>query len=118
MSDELERAEANLRSAEAELHKAEEEEVAAVRKIETAVEEIKAAEERHEIHFTVDGEPHETDRRELTPDEIIRKFGERDPPRTISFRSSAVKRRVTRERATYQSRCITGCGFKSSVQVR
>ena len=30
MSDELERAEANLRSAEAELHKAEEEEVAAV----------------------------------------------------------------------------------------
>ena len=79
MSDELERAEAHLRSAEAELYKAEEEEAAAVRKIETAVEEIKAAEERHEIHFTVDGEPHETDQRELTPDEIIHKFGERDP---------------------------------------
>jgi Tfp pilus assembly protein PilX len=79
MSNELERAEAHLRSAEAELHQAEQEEVAAVQKIEAAVEEIKAAEERCEIHFTVDGEPHETDQRELAPDEIIRKFGERDP---------------------------------------
>lgn len=79
MSEELKRAEAQLRSAEAELHKAEEEEVAAVRKIEAAVEEIKAAEERCEIHFTVDGEPCETDKRELTPDEIIRRFGQRDP---------------------------------------
>src|ERR1017187_9546616 len=79
MSNELERAEANLRSAEAELNEAEQEEVAAVQKIEAAVEEIKAAEERSEIHFTVDGEPHETDRRELTPDEVIRKFGDRDP---------------------------------------
>ena len=79
MSEELERAEAHLRSAEAELNKAEQEEAAAVRKIEAAVEEIKEAEERHEIHFLVDGEPHETDRQELTPDEIICKFGERDP---------------------------------------
>jgi len=67
MSNELERAEANLRSAEAELHKAEQEEAAAVQKIEAAVEEIKVAEEHREIHFTVDGEPHETDQRELTP---------------------------------------------------
>ena len=79
MSDELERAEAQLRSAEVELHRAEEEEATATRKIEDAVEEIKAAEERREIHFTVDGEPCETEKRELTPDEIIRRFGERDP---------------------------------------
>ena len=79
MNEELERAEAHLQSAETELHKAEQEEAAAVRKIETAVEEIKEAEEHREIHFTVDGEPHKTDKRELTPDEIIRKYGERDP---------------------------------------
>jgi len=35
--------------------------------------------EREEIHFFVDGEPYETDRREWTPNEIIRKFGEKDP---------------------------------------
>jgi chromosome segregation ATPase len=79
MNNELERAEANLRGAEAELYKAEEEEEAAVRRIEASVEEIKIAEEHCEIHFTVDGEPHETDKQELTPDEIIRKFGKRDP---------------------------------------
>jgi len=79
MSDELERAEAHLHSAEAELHKAEHEEAVAVRKIEAAFEEIKEAEEHRVIHFTVDGEPHKTDKRELTPDEIIRKYGERDP---------------------------------------
>jgi len=79
MNDELERAEAHLRSAEAELQKAEQEEAAAVRKIEAAVEEIKEAEEHREIHFAVDGEPHKTDKRDLTPDEIIRKYGERDP---------------------------------------
>jgi len=32
----------------------------------------------HEIHFTVDGEPLETRDRELTPNEILRKFG-KDP---------------------------------------
>jgi hypothetical protein len=35
--------------------------------------------ERKEIHFFVDGEPYETDRPEWTPNEIIRKFGEKDP---------------------------------------
>jgi hypothetical protein len=33
----------------------------------------------HEIHFFVDGEPHESDQREWTPNGIIRKFGEKDP---------------------------------------
>jgi len=30
----------------------------------------------HEIRFFVDGEPHESDQREWTPNGIIRKFGE------------------------------------------
>jgi hypothetical protein len=33
----------------------------------------------HEIHFTVDGEPYETTQRELTPNEIIRRFAQKDP---------------------------------------
>ncbi len=33
----------------------------------------------HEIHFTVDGEPYETEKQEMTPDEIIREFGGKDP---------------------------------------
>jgi len=33
----------------------------------------------HEIHFTVDGERYETRRRELTPNEILRKFAAKDP---------------------------------------
>lgn len=33
----------------------------------------------HEIHFFVDGEPHETDQRDWTPNQIIREFGEKDP---------------------------------------
>jgi hypothetical protein len=32
----------------------------------------------HEIHFFLDGEPHETHRQELTPNEIIKEFGHRD----------------------------------------
>lgn len=33
----------------------------------------------HEIHFFVDGEPHETERSAWTPNAIIRQFGEKDP---------------------------------------
>jgi hypothetical protein len=33
----------------------------------------------HVIHFSVDGEPHETVERELTPNEILKKFAEKDP---------------------------------------
>jgi hypothetical protein len=33
----------------------------------------------HEIHFSVDGEPFETDRRDWTPNEIIKTFGDKDP---------------------------------------
>lgn len=33
----------------------------------------------HEIHFFVDGEPAETEKQELTPNEIIEEFGHKDP---------------------------------------
>jgi len=33
----------------------------------------------HEIHFSVDGERYETRERELTPNEIIRRFAQKDP---------------------------------------
>lgn len=32
-----------------------------------------------ELHFSVDGERYETRERELTPNEIVRQFAERDP---------------------------------------
>lgn len=34
---------------------------------------------RHVIHFTVDGEPYETTEQRQTPDEIIQKYGGKDP---------------------------------------
>lgn len=42
---------------------------------------LKAAEshQHHIIHFMVDGEPEETERREITPNVIIREFGLKDP---------------------------------------
>jgi hypothetical protein len=33
----------------------------------------------HEIHFFVDGERFDTDRRDWTPNEIIKRFGNKDP---------------------------------------
>jgi hypothetical protein len=33
----------------------------------------------HEIRFTVDGEPYETTERELTPNEILKRFAGKDP---------------------------------------
>jgi len=33
----------------------------------------------HKIHFTVDGEPYETRERELTPNEILKRFAHKDP---------------------------------------
>ncbi len=34
---------------------------------------------RHEIHIEVDGEPYETQREEMTPNDIIREFAQKDP---------------------------------------
>ena len=36
-------------------------------------------EHHHEIHFFVDGEPAETEKQELTPNEIIKELGRKDP---------------------------------------
>jgi selenocysteine lyase/cysteine desulfurase len=73
MSNELERAEENLHRAEEKLHKAEAEEAEAIHEIDAAEAEIEK--ELHIIHFTVDGEPCETRRHELTPNEIIVEYG-------------------------------------------
>lgn len=78
-NQELRQAVEHLHVAEAELHKAEAQEAAAIHQIEVATEEIERAEHIRVIHFTVDGEPSETRKHELTPDEIIRVFGGRDP---------------------------------------
>jgi len=78
--DEIRQAEADLKKAEAELEKAETEETAALKHVEEAVEELKEAEHHsHEIHFSVDGEDCVTDLRVLTPNQIIRDFGKKDP---------------------------------------
>ncbi|MGA8907876.1 MAG: hypothetical protein WB524_09675 [Acidobacteriaceae bacterium] len=85
--DEVKQAEAHLHRAEAALEHAQRDEQAAqaaeqtaMHDIEQAVEELGAAEHHpREIHFTVDGEECETTKRELTPNEIIREFGKKDP---------------------------------------
>ncbi len=76
----IEQAEAHLRKAETDLKAAEAAEEAAEHEIKEALQELKEAEDHHhEIHFTVDGEPCETKRHEMTPDEIIREYGGKDP---------------------------------------
>jgi len=78
--EELQQAEAHLKRAEAELETAKGEERAALTDIEQAVEEIQEVEHyAHEIHFSVDGEPFETTKHELTPNQIIKQYGEKDP---------------------------------------
>jgi hypothetical protein len=74
---EVVQAEANLRRAEADLTVAREAEKAAEEEIAGAIHDIRDAEmdRRHEIHFEVDGEPCETSKRQLTPNEIISEFG-------------------------------------------
>jgi hypothetical protein len=77
---ELEQAEGHLREAEADLQAAGIAEETAEHEIEKATREVEEALHRHrEIHFTVDGEPEETEKRELTADQIISEYGEKDP---------------------------------------
>ena len=85
-TEELKQAEAHLKRAEAALETAEydpcaapEAEHEALRDIGEAVEEIREAERHHEIHFSVDGEEFETTKKELTPNQIIEDFGQKDP---------------------------------------
>jgi selenocysteine lyase/cysteine desulfurase len=83
MSDGLERELEKLHNAEEKLHKAEAEEAEAIKEIETVTREIEEDQRERVIKFTVDGEPCETKKHELTADEIIRVFGGRDP--SISY---------------------------------
>jgi len=86
-TEELLQAEAHLKRAEVALETAMHDEDAApvaekeaLTDVREAMEEIQEAEHhKHEIHFTVDAEPHNTDKRELTPNQIIRKYGGKDP---------------------------------------
>ena len=76
----LERAETDLKTAESAEEAAEIAEKAATHDIHEALQEIKEAEEHHhEIRISVDGEWYETERREMTPNEIIQQYGLKDP---------------------------------------
>ncbi len=78
--EEIEQAEAHLKKAEADLEASRAAEHDAEHEVEEALQEIKEAlHQQHEIHFTVDGEPEETKRHEMTPNEIIIEYGHKDP---------------------------------------
>jgi hypothetical protein len=73
-------AEAHLKRAEEDLEAAVAAEKAAEHEVEETLQELKEdGHHHHEILFTVDGEPYETEKREMTPDEIIREYGGKDP---------------------------------------
>ncbi len=55
------------------------------------------AHHHREIHFTVDGEPCETDRRELTPNQIITEFGHKDPKTHYLVQIEGHHRRISYE---------------------
>jgi hypothetical protein len=75
-NDELKKAEGDLAKAKAELKHATDELVRAEHDLERAEKELKAAEDHcREIHFFLDGEPEKTTDHELTPNQIIEKFG-------------------------------------------
>lgn len=78
---ELQDAELHLAKAEADLKMAHAAEEVAEHEIEDALHEIEdaAAHHHHEIHFVLDGEEEETERREITPNEIISEYGRKDP---------------------------------------
>lgn len=75
----IDQAEDHLKKAEVDLETAKAAEEAAEHEIEEALQEMKEAAHHHEIHFTVDGEPEETENRQMAPDEIIREYGGKDP---------------------------------------
>lgn len=78
--DETKQAQADLKEAEAELEKAQAEEKDALEHVKKAVKELEEAEHRHhEVDFTVDGEDYKTTEREMTPNQIIREYGKKDP---------------------------------------
>ncbi len=119
MSNELELAEENLHHAEEKLHKAEVETAQAIREIDAAEAEIEKAVHRT-IHFTVDGEPCQTRKHELTPNEIITEYGKQPIEIGTSRRLWVVRARAMRGVEMIQSGCTTVCVSRSfrSVQCR
>lgn len=76
---ELEQAEAAVEEAEREIKAATQDLGKAQHDLEHAEAEIHEIEKKHhEIHFFLDGEPCKTDRRELTPNQILLDFGHAD----------------------------------------
>jgi hypothetical protein len=77
---ELAEAKAHEAEADSEMKHALHDAEAAEREREKAEADLEEARRHpHEIHFEVDGDPYTTEQRVWTPNEIIRKFGERDP---------------------------------------
>jgi len=78
---EFHEAEAHLKRAEADIAVARDAESAAEKEVSEAIHEIEEAEKHHhhEIHFELDGEPFETKKHELTPNQIISEFGKKNP---------------------------------------
>ena len=78
---EFQEAEAHLKRAEADMNIAHNAEKEAEEEIGEALHELEEAGKHHghEIHFEVDGEPFETKKHELTPNEIISEFGKKNP---------------------------------------
>lgn len=77
--NDIEQAEAHLKEASAEVKEAVRELEHAEHDLEKAEAELKDAKHHRVIHFSVDGEPEETIRPVWTPNEIITKFGGKDP---------------------------------------
>ena len=76
----LEKAKADLKAAKAAEEKARREEENAEHEIEEALQEMEeVAEHHHKIHFTLDGESEETEKHKMTPNEIIREYGRKEP---------------------------------------
>ena len=112
----LEEAEAHLTQAEAQLERARAEEEAAEREVGDALREVDTAAHRHrEIHFVVNGEPEETERREMTPNEIMSEYGHEDPATNYRCpdRKRTRKRRTIKDARMNRSGSAMGCSSRS-----
>lgn len=110
---ELEQAEADLKKAETDLKEARAAEEAAEHEVEEALQEIKeVSHHHHEIHFTVDGEPEETEQREITPDEIISEYGKRDPMTNYLVQIQGNHTESYRDRGSQPIRLHNGMRFQ------
>ena len=76
---EIEAAKVDLAKSDQEIKKGLHDMDEAQHELQKAEADLEEARRHHVIHFSVDGEPFETKQVEWTPNDIIRKFGERDP---------------------------------------